>query len=141
MYGESFDDEWTSLEREQAMFRAYALGVDAALGNDHPERTNRLARETSRPLVQLAYDEGKSAAEDALRSGDDETEAAVRDGTIAREIWEELVEERRNDPEATELVSISESRTDRPSALSRPEFLDSHTRNADQFQLPRFLLE
>ncbi|AKH96643.1 hypothetical protein [Halanaeroarchaeum sulfurireducens] len=141
MYGEAFDDDWTSLDREEAMFRAYALGVDAALGNDHPERVNRLAREASRALVQLAYDEGKSVAEDELRSGDGEAEAADRDGASAREIWEELVEERRNDPKAQQLVRVSESRNDVPAALSRPEFLDLHSRDADALRLPRFLLE
>lgn len=141
MYERAFDQDWDELSREDAMLRAYALGVDAALGTDHPEAVERLARETSRPLVQLAYDEGKSVAEEALRTGSGSDRAAYRGSDGKWRLWEELVESRRTDPAALELVSVRTTRTDLPSALSRPEFLDPHHRDVDAIRLPRFLLE
>ncbi|MGM0399528.1 MAG: hypothetical protein ACQEQY_11150 [Halobacteriota archaeon] len=142
MYETAFDVEWASLSREDAMFRAYALGVDAALGNDHPREVERLARETSRPLVQLAYDEGKSVAEEELRTGDEVAGPEAYEGTDGGWwLWKELVERRRENPESLELVRVPTSRTDRPDALSRPAFLDPHDRDVDAIRLPRFLLE
>ncbi|MFW6265156.1 MAG: hypothetical protein ACOC2A_00085 [Halanaeroarchaeum sp.] len=142
MYETAFDVDWVTLSREDAMLRAYALGVDAALGNDHPEEVDRLSRETSRPLVQLAYDEGKSVAEEELRAGNESGEPdAYRGGGGQRQLWKELVERRRADPESFELVRVPTSRTDRPGALSRPDFLEPDDRNVDAIELPRFLLE
>jgi hypothetical protein len=142
MYDESFDTDWTALARDEAMFRAYAIGVDAALGIDHPEEVERLARETSRPLVQLAYDEGKSVAEERLQAdggGDDRDEYRGPDGT--HRLWNDLVEARRDDSEAFEMVRVSRRQTDRPGALSRPELLDRPNDGVEAVRLPKFLLE
>lgn len=141
MYQKYFDD-WTSLSREDAMLRAYALGVDAALGNDHPEEVDRLQRETSRPLVELAFDEGKSAAEEKrLGSGPAATEDGFEAGDRDWALWEDLVESRRDDPESLELVRVPSRQTDVPDALSRPGLLDANYRDVDAVELPRFLLE
>ena len=142
MYDESFDTEWTALARDEAMFRAYAIGVDAALGIDHPEEVERLARETSRPLVQLAYDEGKSVAEDRLQAGSegaDRDEYRGPDGAL--QLWDDLVEARRGDSEAFEMVRVNSRQTDVPSALSRPEMLDRPNDDVEAVRLPKFLLE
>ena len=141
MYDEYFD-AWDSLSREDAMLRAYALGVDAALGNDHPEEVDRLKGEASRPLVELAYDEGKSAAEEKRRGSgpieiEDDFEAGDRDWSL----WEDLVESRRDDPESMELVRVPSRQTDVPDALSRPGLLDANYRDVEAVELPRFLLE
>lgn len=141
MYEDSFDRDWTELAREDAMFRAYALGVDAALGTDHPEEVERLARETSRPLVQLAYDEGKSTAEEHLQGTTGGSEAEFSGSGGAVRLWEELVESRREDAAAFELVRVQQRQTDLPSALSRPGMLDRDDRDVEAIRLPRFLLE
>lgn len=142
MYESSFDVGWTTLSREEAMFRAYALGVDAALDNDHPDEVDRLAKETSRALVEIAYDEGKSVAEDRLRSGED-VSTSESDGRSDRawQLWEDLVETRRDDPAAFEMVRVPEHRTDLPGALSRPGLLETPDRNVDAILLPKFLFE
>lgn len=142
MYESAFDVEWTELSREDAMFRAYALGVDAALGNDHPQEIERLAAETSRPLVEIAYDEGKSVAEDRLRSDEDSaaqesSENSDREWTL----WDDLVETRREDPDAFEMVRVPERRSDLPGALSRPDLLEPADRDVDAIRLPKFLFE
>ncbi|MFB6070330.1 MAG: hypothetical protein ABEJ76_04840 [Halanaeroarchaeum sp.] len=142
MYHSTFDTEWESLDREEAMFRAFALGVDAALGTENPEEVERLRRETSRALVQLAYDEGKSRAEAAVREADGSPESSVfRPTERDWDIWRDLVETRRGDPESLEMVRVSRSRTDLPAALDRPSLLDRHPRDVDAIRLPRFLLE
>lgn len=141
MYDETFDRGWSELAREDAMFRAYALGVDAALGTDHPEEVERLARETSRPLVQLAYDEGKSTAEEHLQGSAGGSEAGFDGPGGASRLWEELVESRREDAAAFELVRVQRRQTDLPSALSRPGMLDRGDRDVEAIRLPRFLLE
>lgn len=142
MYETSFDDEWTTLSREAAMFRAYALGVDAALGNEHPAEVDRLARETSRPLVEIAYDEGKSVAEERLAAGENGSSPESTDPTDREwKLWEDLVETRRDDPDAFELIRVPDHRTDLPGALSRPGFLDPTDRDVESIRLPKFLFE
>ncbi|MFB6082262.1 MAG: hypothetical protein ABEJ67_05515 [Halanaeroarchaeum sp.] len=141
MYRSAFDTEWSGLDREEAMFRAYALGVDAALGTDHPEEVERLMRETSRPLVQLAFDEGKSRAEEAVRESErSPTDEVFRPSERDWEIWEELVVERKDDPSSFETVRVRPSRIDRPRALDRPSLLDRTDRDVTAVELPRFLL-
>lgn len=143
MYESAFDPDWTSLTREVAMFRAYAIGVDAAFGNRHEDELDRLMRETSRPLVQLAYDEGKSRAEDAI--GEYRSEGGSRAGftpsAFDDEIWDRLVEARREDPANFELVRVSRSRTDLPGALDRPSLLERQSRDVSAIEVPRFLLQ
>lgn len=143
MYESAFDRDWTSLTREAAMFRAYAIGVDAAFGNRHEDELDRLMRETSRPLVQLAYDEGKSRAEDAIgerRSGAD-TRGRFSPSEFDYDIWERLVEARREDPANFELVRVPRSQTDLPGALDRPSLLERQSRDVSAVELPRFLLQ
>ncbi|MFB6094354.1 MAG: hypothetical protein ABEJ77_05380 [Halanaeroarchaeum sp.] len=141
MYEETFDREWRSLAREEAMFRAYALGVDAALGEEHPEEVDRLARETSRPLVQLAYDEGRSAAEERLGAGDSPPDDATEGATRERRLWRDLVEDRRDEAGALDLVPVAGNRLDPPGALSRPGALDPPDDEVGSIRLPRFLLD
>lgn len=138
MYEEAFEADWQSLSREEALFRAYALGVDAALGTDHPGIVEQLARESSRPLVQMAYDEGRSIGADELRSA--RLEAGDDPRPPSAIVWERLVEEQRDDESAFELVRVTDSRLDLPGALSAPGFLDRPGDEVDAIQLPRFLL-
>jgi len=142
MYEAVFETDWESLTRENAMFRAYALGVDAALGNDHPEELTRLVRETSRTLVQLAYDEGKSMAAEEIRNSDyDPAQEIFRPTENDWSIWDDLIEARRSDPESFELVDVPRSATDLPAALSRPAFLDRNDKPVESIRLPKFLFE
>ena len=142
MYEETFDDG-EGLTQETAMFRAYALGVDAAFGNTYPEEVRRLTRSFNRALVQIAFDEGKSRAEDEIRKRGGEPERAGDDawsaGEYEGEIWEELVSEKRDDEDAFEMVQVRRSRDSLPSALQRPDFLDRADPGTTTIELPRFL--
>lgn len=143
MYESAFDTDWETVSREEAMFRAFALGVDAALGTDHPDELARLVHATNRTLVQFAYDEGTSRAEDAVRGAgdaiaeDDPFRPTPQDWAI----WNRLVEAKRDEPAAFEMVRVAPSRTDLPGALGRPGFLDRADRDVEAIRLPRFLLE
>ncbi|MFB6134048.1 MAG: hypothetical protein ABEJ55_03585 [Halanaeroarchaeum sp.] len=138
MWESAFDADWESLSREEALFRAYALGVDAALGADHPAVVERLSREASRPLVQLAYDEGRSVGAEELPAARVDANDDSRPPSAI--VWDRLVEEKRDDEAAFELVRVTDSRIDLPGALSAPGFLDGPSSDVDAIRLPRFLL-
>lgn len=145
MYEEHFDDDWDSLTQEEAMFRAYALGVDAAFGIDHPDKLDRLRREFHRGLVQIAFDEGESQASDEITErGQEPTGGSTYEFEPSEydwEIWDELVSERESDPEALEMVRVSDARDSRPSSLDRPSLLDRPDSDSrETLRLPRFLL-
>ncbi len=144
MYEEHFDGDWDSLTQEEAMFRAYALGVDAAFGNEHPEERRRLQREFHRGLVQIAFDEGKSRATDVMDeqgyNPEDASGFEFESSEFDWELWEELVTERREEEGAFDPVRIERSRDSLPASLDRPDFLDRPLDRAESLYLPRFLL-
>lgn len=125
------------------MFRAYALGVDAAFGNEHPDELQRLYREFHRGLIQIAFDEGKSRASDVFDAQgytpeEDPYEFEPSDDDW--ELWDQLVTERREDEDAFELVRVERSHDSLPAALDRPELLGRRNDTVDSIRLPRFLL-
>ncbi len=139
MYDRHFESDWESLSQEAAMFRAYALGVDAALGNDHEGELRALERAHHRGLIQIAFDEGKTDAESALR----DSEGTVTDEAgpeRERAVWDRLVAETEAEPAAMESVSVPRSRLDLPSNLSLPDLLERPQNDPDRIELPRFLL-
>lgn len=87
MYEETFGTDWTELDdREEAVRRAFALGVAARLGERHAGELDRISAEVDnsydRSFVELAYHEGRDKA-----SEHDATDDARDD-----EVWEDLVE-------------------------------------------------
>jgi hypothetical protein len=144
MYHSHFDSDWEALSQEEAMFRAFALGVEAALGQPDEAELEALTREHHRGLIEIAYDEGKTKGKETLRAEG----GASRNGPGAdfepgdREwaVWEELVLEQEADETAFEPVAVSRSRFDLPEALDRPGFLDRPSDSDDRITLPRFLL-
>lgn len=87
MYEETFGTNWTSIEdREDAVRRAFALGVAARLGERHPGELDRISKEVEssydRSFVELAYHEGRDKASDHEAT---ETEREDR-------VWSDLVE-------------------------------------------------
>lgn len=123
MYAERYGTDWETLDHDEVVERAFALGVDAAFGSPNEEEYDRLVAELDaydRSLVELAYREGRSEALDLRREGDGE--AAV---------WSELVEEELTDvgdqpgpgnAGVPGLVDRLEA-LDRPTVTDLPEFL------------------
>lgn len=144
MYDEHFDRDWSELTQEEAMFRAFALGVDHALGNDHPEEFRRLTDAFHRGLIQIAFDEGESRASEAVEDRGVDTESgepfSFEPGEYGWEIWEELVAGRETEPDAFDPVRVHRSQLDLPSSLRRPELLGRRSDSIESITLPRFLL-
>lgn len=85
MYDRLFGTEWDDISRENAVERAFALGVAAGVGDERPAELDRVLSSFSsaydRSLVELAYDEGRTKALDAAVEADSSTE-----------VWDELVD-------------------------------------------------
>ncbi|MFC4356849.1 hypothetical protein ACFO0N_02670 [Halobium salinum] len=133
-YEDAFGTDWTGLEREDALTRAFALGVAAACGDEDEAELDRLvsAVDTAydRSMVELAFHEGRQKG-GSLRP-ELEDDAAV---------WETLVDDRPpqstdadDDEDGDEAETGTEEgadgtrsgprATDRPDALSRASLLD-----------------
>ncbi|MFW5922684.1 MAG: hypothetical protein ACOCRC_05250 [Halodesulfurarchaeum sp.] len=144
MYADHFGTEWDSLTQEEAMFRAFALGVDAVLGELDEEEFEALQREHHRGLVEIAFDEGKTRAKETLRdrggASSGRLEGNFEPGDREWAVWEELVLEQETDEAAFEAVAVSRSQLNLPDALDRPSLLDRPADSDDRIRLPRFLL-
>ncbi|MXV61780.1 hypothetical protein GS429_06815 [Natronorubrum sp. JWXQ-INN-674] len=144
MYEETFGTDWDAVDgREEAVQRAYALGVATRLDEHHPGELDRLAEQTDstydRSFVKLAYQKGQNqAGQIALQVDEDEA------------VWEELVEEKttielveRSDGTETDGEQDEEEETDTipgairgfdidtlpddsTEAMKRPAFLERH---------------
>lgn len=134
MYEDSYGTEWDTLNRDEAMGRAFALGVAASLGHRHPDEYDRIISEMdtayNRSIVELAYEEGKNKAKKKKYSdggsGDD------------ADVWLELVE--------GEKVTVDEDdvptggRNSLPSALDKSGILDRPEHDSrDRVDKPDFL--
>jgi hypothetical protein len=124
-YDDAFEP-WTSLDIEAATERAYALGVQAAVGEVDREELAAISGEMdsayARSVVELAFDEGRT---EALAAGADD--AAV---------WEDLVLDEAG------LLEDEGADADRPTpaALDRAELLERFDPDSrDVLDLPTFL--
>jgi hypothetical protein len=150
-YEDAFGTDWTRLEREDVLSRAFALGVASACGRENAEELSRLVEEVDttydRSMVELAFHEGRQkggsmrgrlADEAAVWAAlvDDEDEADA-DGEVP---------DSGEDGESSDPAERSHDRpkqasaTDRPRALSRMTMLDRVTPDdREALRLPRFL--
>ena len=116
-YERAYGTEWESLDKDEAIDRAYALGVATSLGEYHPDELDRVRAEMdtsyNKSVVDLAFDEGKNEA----REFDVESERTDDDP-----VWAELVE--------GETVTVDEDdvptggRDGLPGALDKIDALD-----------------
>ena len=126
-YDEAFEP-WTSLDIEAASERAYALGVQAAVGSIDREELGAIRAEMdsayARSVVDLAFDEGRT---EALAAGADDAMA----------VWEDLVLDAED-----RLENADGGGGDRPTppALERAKLLDRFDADSrDALELPEFL--
>ncbi|MFC7135905.1 hypothetical protein ACFQRB_03585 [Halobaculum litoreum] len=81
MYEDRLGTDWTDISDEEAIRRAYALGVAAAFGYENREEFDRLraALDTSydRSIIDLAYQEGTQEARVVHAESDTDDGAAV----------------------------------------------------------------
>jgi hypothetical protein len=128
MYDRTFGTEWDDRTREEAVDRAFALGVADGVGSSRPTELERVldAFENAydRSLIELAYDEGRTEALEA---------AAAADADSAEAVWETLVDgagSPRGSPISaalpgaiTELTLTRRPREGPPSSLDFPSML------------------
>ncbi|AEH35726.1 hypothetical protein [Halopiger xanaduensis] len=87
MYERTFGTDWETLEdRDEVLWRAFALGVAEALGKDHPGELERISDATAtnydRSFAELAYQKGRQHVRQLEGEGS------------PREIWQQLVTEK-----------------------------------------------
>lgn len=130
MYDARLGTDWDSLDREEIIARAFALGVAAACGEPDRAEFERLLGELDsaydRSIVELAYEEGRTKAS-ALRRGSESDD----------EVWEALV----GDGAAADddRTAGAESGFDPHPALSRLGLLDRPNDEVDAIRLPSLL--
>lgn len=129
-YEQSYGTDWESLDQNEALRRAYALGVGAALGEYHREELEAIREEMDsaydKSLAELAFEEGKNEGKE-VKPERDEDEA----------VWNELVTgELPVEPDE----SLTGGRNRLPDAIDVPESLDYPDRDStDALDLPEFL--
>ena len=93
MYERRYGTSWTTLSRDEAIERAFALGVDAHFGRTHPEEYERIVDSMqgayARSIVELAYKEGEEKAKQASDGLDGEQ--AVWDALVDRGAGADIV--------------------------------------------------
>jgi hypothetical protein len=143
MYEESFSTEWDEddLGREEAVWRAYALGVAAILGEQNPEEYRQLVAAAGRSLVEMAYDEGKSSAAELDRELASEGLADLDREFPSREdaVWSKLVRYEQEGGGELGYTSEAKSRTDLPAFLEKVDLDALDPEDLDRLRLPEFL--
>jgi len=141
IYEEHFSPDWESLTRDEAMVRAFVLGIDAVKGDDHPGELDRLGDEDNVAYVEMAYNAGRrkcqNIQEETSAGKDVDVELPV---SLPSEIVSELVGSGPNQSD-TETSRSGRSRADLPAMLDDLEFLDSRPDEQDRSGLPDFLQE
>lgn len=130
MYGDKFGTNWDRLDRESAVRRAYALGVQTALGDPKPDEYRRVRHAGGsayeRTLIELSYHEGIRDVKQ-FESGTESDPSTI---------WTELVHE-----EAPSALANRADHTERglPDSLSSLPQQFNRTDPADAVRLPEFL--
>ncbi|QSG08330.1 hypothetical protein [Halapricum desulfuricans] len=133
MYERTYDTDWDALERDEAMSRAFAIGVAASLGHDYSDEYERIVAEMDtsydRSIVELAFEEGKNKAKKARHEADNGDED---------DVWSELVEGETVTVDRDEVPTGGQNRL--PAALDKTEILDrSDIDSRDRVSKPDFL--
>lgn len=134
MYEDTFGTDWTDLDdREEAVRRAFALGVAARLGERHPGELDRISRAVGstydRSFVELAYHEGRDKAKDVVPEADSD-----------EEVWAELVEgETRIDPDKRPDADEAEEDSEVPDAIKKFDVDSRPDDSRDVVSQPKFL--
>lgn len=144
MYEERFSTDWAvdELDRDEAIERAFALGVAAESGEEHPGEYQRLVSVVGRALVQMAYDDGRSRAKDLradLSSSTDQSDDAVAFPERDSEIWSTLIEYGDGEQTAVERNTRTIKQLDVPEALRGFDLSTVSGDDLSRLGLPEFL--
>ncbi len=133
-YERTYGMDWDSLDKDEAIDRAYALGVVASLGEYLPEELERIRSEMdtayNKSVVDLAFDEGKNEAREVDVDTDNREKAAVWSKLVEGEsvtVDEDDVPTGGRDglPSAIDKMdALDKPDPDKNEAIERPDFLD-----------------
>lgn len=132
LYANEYDDDWDTLDRDEATERAYAIGVAEKLGEFNREELEAVYDEMdtsyNKSMVELAYREGRQEAAEAAKQSDENGQA----------VWAELVEGEETYVEPEE--PPTGGRDGLPKALEPNEVLDrQEVDSTDIVDRPEFL--
>lgn len=130
-YERAYGTDWETIDRDEALERAYALGVATSLGEHHPEELDAIRDEMQtsydKSVVDLAFDEGKTEAREAETRPDE-----------SQPVWAELVEGETVTVESDEVPTGG--RDGLPEAINKIDALDRPDRDStDVVDRPEFL--
>lgn len=138
LYEQRFDTDWDTLDRDEAMERAFALGVAASLGDRNVEEFQDVKAEMDTnydtSIVELAYEEGKQKATKRKRKSESSNDNS--------DIFEFVVSEELEGAERPDVHEDGDSdrATDLPSAVSkRTEATERPDPDPEQTEFPDFL--
>lgn len=128
-YERAYGTDWETLDHDQAVRRAYALGVAAALGEYHHEELDAIRDQVStaydKSIIELAFEEGKNEGREAESEREKETA-----------VWNELVGGIPPEPDEDSTGGSNGL----PEAIDTPEALDRPEQDStDPLELPKFL--
>lgn len=151
MYERTFGTDWDALDdRDEAIRRAYALGVAERLGDDNPKELDRLTSEAQtaydEQFVTLAYRTGRTHAAEVSGyvSGDDAWGNLIRDRdlTDVEELASRGIDYDKPDavdvPDGLEPFDF-EKRTFLPESLARPRLDTRPDDSTNRVSRPSFL--
>jgi len=138
LYEDRFDTDWDTLDRDEAMERAFALGVAAALGERNEAEFeaihDTMGSNYDASIVELAYQEGKNKATKHQRRVDDD-DADVFEFVVNEELDDAEQPDRDDDTDD----EPAERATDLPSAIDETEATDRPDLDPEQTDYPDFL--
>ena len=113
LYERAYGTEWTTLDRDEATERAYALGVAESLGEYDRDEFEAVHAEVDnaydRSIVELAFREGRTEAREHDPADEDDLPTGGRDGI----------------PEAVDRTdALDKPDPDEVEATDQPDFLD-----------------
>lgn len=143
IYEEHFSTEWDSLIRDEAMVRAFVLGIDAVRGDDTEDELDRLRAEDTPAFVEMAYNAGRrkcldlkeETASESDRPDDPDDDLPTAEPS---EVVSELLVSQHDAP-AEDRSSYTKSNVDVPAMLDQFEFLDTRPDDQERLGLPDFL--
>ena len=133
-YERAYGTDWDTLDDQEAMERAYALGVAASLGEYLPEELEAIRQEVGtayeRSVIDLAFDEGKNEAR--------ETEPPAEADNAAAGVWSALIDGETATVDSDDVPTGG--RDGIPKAIDRMDVLDPPDLDSTEpVDLPEFL--
>lgn len=127
-YEQQYGTDWETIDPEEAVERAYALGVAASLGEYDRDELDALREEMNSSyntsMVELAFQEGKNEGKEAEAEETEKVWSELVVGEVAFEEDDLPTGGRTGLPEAMDITDVLD-RPDRDStdAVDLPEFL------------------